>query len=162
MQTITSFVGNYRFLSNFHEYTLHFPNPFVNLIESFKSVEHAYQSFKATNAEDFQLVKLQSTPGRAKTLGRKIDKRDNFEKIKVYLMAHLVRSKFEQSPNLMNRLLDTGVAILEERNHWGDQFWGITSDRKGKNNLGRILMRVRENEKHRRLLWEYSDYEISV
>lgn len=36
--------------------------------------------------------------------------------------------------------------MLIERNTWGDTFWGVY-DNKGENNLGKILMKVREGLK---------------
>ena len=40
-------------------------------------------------------------------------------------------------------LLATGKATLVEGNSWGDTFWGVCRG-KGKNMLGKILMRVRK------------------
>ena len=40
-------------------------------------------------------------------------------------------------------MIETGDEYLEEGNTWGDRIWG-TVNGKGQNNLGKILMRVRE------------------
>ena len=41
-------------------------------------------------------------------------------------------------------LLATGDAELQEGNTWNDTFWGVSSKTgKGKNTLGKILMKVR-------------------
>jgi len=40
-------------------------------------------------------------------------------------------------------LLQTGDEELIEGNKWGDRFWGVCKG-KGKNNLGKILMKIRD------------------
>ena len=44
-------------------------------------------------------------------------------------------------------LLDTGDKFIEETNWWKDQFWGVYNG-VGENNLGKILMRIREEIKN--------------
>lgn len=44
------------------------------------------------------------------------------------------------------KLLATRDRMLIEGNDWGDTFWGMV-DGEGENNLGKILMRVREEIK---------------
>ena len=50
------------------------------------------------------------------------------------------------SEDLKEKLLATGDKILIEGNTWNDDFWGKCSDN-GKNNLGIILMKIREEIK---------------
>ena len=45
--------------------------------------------------------------------------------------------------SLKIRLLSTEDKYLEETNTWGDKFWGVYKN-KGENNLGELLMKVRE------------------
>ena len=65
-------------------------------------------------------------------------------------MLEIVRCKFQQNEDLKERLLATGDAHLEEGNDWGDTIWG-TVNGKGQNNLGKILMQVREELKDKKL-----------
>lgn len=58
-------------------------------------------------------------------------------------MKDVVEAKFSQNPDLAKKLLETEDAYLEEGNDWGDRIWG-TVNGIGANNLGRILMEVRE------------------
>ena len=58
-------------------------------------------------------------------------------------MLNVVRAKFDQHPDLAQKLLETGDEELVEGNTWGDRYWGVCGG-KGKNMLGKILMRVRE------------------
>ena len=48
------------------------------------------------------------------------------------------------TPNLARMLIDTGYKHLEERNDWGDVWWGTNEKGIGENNLGQILMNVRK------------------
>ena len=81
----------------------------------------------------------------AKKLGRQITLRKDWEDVKIRIMQEIVTAKFEQHPDLANKLLDTKDAYLEEGNTWGDRIWG-TVDGKGANNLGIILMSERERQ----------------
>lgn len=58
-------------------------------------------------------------------------------------MHDIVRAKFEQNPDLRQKLLSTGSEELIEGNTWGDTFWGVCKG-SGQNWLGRILMFVRD------------------
>jgi predicted NAD-dependent protein-ADP-ribosyltransferase YbiA (DUF1768 family) len=58
-------------------------------------------------------------------------------------MTMVVRAKFTQNRILADKLIATGDTELIEGNNWRDYFWGMCNG-KGKNNLGKILMKVRE------------------
>lgn len=137
--TIKRFVGPYRFLSNFYPATV-----MLDGME-YPTLEHAFQAAKSLNAADRRKIRLVSTPGRAKILGRAAILRPNWDKIKVGIMLRLVESKFEHH-SLRQQLIDTNPAILVEGNWWGDDFWGWDlRTGKGRNMLGLCLMMVREN-----------------
>ena len=60
-------------------------------------------------------------------------------------MFRLLLTKFICNPKLIDKLVATGDAILQEGNTWGDTFWGIDlRTGKGENWLGRLLMLARE------------------
>lgn len=133
---IGSFTGEYRFLSNFY-----------TCIGS--SVEHLYQALKCADPEEARAVMSSPTPGKAKRLGRRVTMRSDWEQVKVSIMTELVRMKF-QDQDLRSRLLATGDAELVEGNDWGDSFWGFDWKlQSGRNELGKILMRVREEYRNR-------------
>ena len=85
----------------------------------------------------------QMNPSEAKHAGRRITLRKDWEAVKVGIMHDIVEAKFRQNPSLAAKLIGTGNVYLEEGNTWGDRTWG-TVDGKGANNLGRILMDIRE------------------
>jgi hypothetical protein len=51
--------------------------------------------------------------------------------------------KFEQNPDIAEMLMATEGFELVEYAPWGDTFWGVGKDHEGKNNLGKILMKIR-------------------
>lgn len=133
---IDRFDGEYSFLSNFEL------SPFTVNGVVFPTMEHYFQAMKATNQEDLLEIAKASTPGKAKRLGRKVKIRPDWEYVKKDIMLEGLRKKFA-IPKLRQKLLDTGDAYLEEGNTWGDHCWGVCNGI-GENNLGKLLMRVRE------------------
>ena len=69
---------------------------------------------------------------------------DKFESRKLEIMLYAQRKKYEQEP-FKSKLLATGDCLLEEGNWWGDKFWGVDiKTRIGENNLGKLIMQVRD------------------
>lgn len=83
----------------------------------------------------------------AKRLGRTVGLRKDWELLKEEFMYAVCFAKFTQNKNLGRRLLATGDRMLIEGNTWGDTEWGVCNG-VGKNLLGKILMKVRENIKN--------------
>ena len=138
---IKSFSGEYEFLSNFYLAP-------VNYKYNFSSAEAAYQAQKATSFEDAIKFK-EYNPGKAKRMGRKIKIRSDWEEVKNNFMRDVVFAKFFQNPELAALLLATGDSKLIEGNYWHDIFWGVDSETdEGQNNLGKILMEIREELKN--------------
>lgn len=137
MDYINEFRNDNYFLSNFYEC----PVTYDGL--TYRNNESAFQAQKCINSKDReQFTTLNSS--EAKKLGRRVVLRKDWEDIKVQVMKEIVTAKFEQNEDLQQKLLDTGDAYLEEGNTWGDRVWG-TVNGAGANNLGKILMEVREN-----------------
>ena len=68
-----------------------------------------------------------------------------FDRIKLSVMETGLRAKFDQNPDLRQKLIDTFPAMLVEGNTWGDVFWGVDlHTRKGENHLGKLLMKLRD------------------
>lgn len=134
---IYGFTSAYRFLSNFW---------YVDIMmygQVYRSVEHAYQAAKATNAEDRERIRNCPSPAAAKQVGRKIKVREDWENVKLGVMEALLRRKFTHT-SLKQDLVDTGSLYLEETNTWGDTFWGVCKG-VGTNHLGLLLMKIRSN-----------------
>ena len=135
MNAITSFTGQYRFLSNFY--------PAVVTLDGIEcpTVEHAYQAAKTIYQHERATIIAAPTPGAAKRAGRRCTKREDWDEVKLQAMLTLLRKKFAH-PALMEKLLATGDAELIEGNTWGDTYWGRCNG-VGENHLGRLLMQVR-------------------
>jgi ribA/ribD-fused uncharacterized protein len=75
--------------------------------------------------------------------------RGDWDDVKIDVMTDLVRQKFFNSMELGNMLLGTGRQKLVEGNDLGDVFWGVC-DGIGQNNLGVILMGIRDELRRRK------------
>lgn len=137
---ITSFSGEYRFLSNFWPCEVVGPSNLVS-----PSVEHAYVAYK-TNDIEFHRRVLSLTAGQAKRAGRNIEIRSDWNAVKFAIMSNLLEQKFK-NPQLEQMLLDTGDSELIEGNSWGDVYWGQYPLGMGENNLGNLLMRIRNRKR---------------
>lgn len=138
---IDSFKGEYRFLSNFWECEIIYEDI------SYPSVEHAYQAAKAVDSQVKKKIATASTPGKAKREGQKAIKVLDWDNKKFSIMKTLVTYKFTTHEDLKQKLLETGEQQLIEGNTWKDVYWGVC-DGIGDNNLGKILMEIRDNLKN--------------
>lgn len=141
--SIDYFEDEYRFLSNF------WPCPVMYDGIIYPSSEHAFVAAKTTDESLRKIVLVTESPGQAKRIGRQFKLRDNWEEIKIWIMKEIVTDKFNRNPDLAEKLLATGAKYLEEGNWWNDRFWGVCNGF-GQNNLGKILMEVREELRHNR------------
>lgn len=136
---ILGLFGKYRPLSNFHMEDVRVGG----LI--FKCSEAAYMAEKTDVDAEIQALTLMSA-GDAKRFGQRVTIRSNWDEVKFSAMLEVIRCKFTQCEYLRELLLSTGDKYIEETNWWKDRYWGVC-DRVGQNNLGKILMQVREELK---------------
>lgn len=133
---IDSFRGEYYFLSNFYNCKVTFEGI------TYLNNEAAFQSIKTLDmAERKKFADMD--PSTAKRAGRRVSLRSDWEEIKVGVMYDICKAKFTQNEELREKLLATGDEELVEGNDWGDRIWGKVNG-VGANNLGKILMRIRE------------------
>jgi ribA/ribD-fused uncharacterized protein len=131
---ITSFRGEYRWLSNFWRVYV----VFEGIV--FPSVENAYQAAKFVDGRE-RFVKI--SEAAAKELGHANPPRPDWETIKVSVMRMLLAQKFESGTELAQKLIATHPKKIIEGNTWNDTFWGVCHG-KGKNMLGKLLMERRD------------------
>lgn len=136
---IDKFTDKYKFLSNFYLVNIEYKG------HIFPSVEHAYQATKFNLSRWYIFTDPNLSPGKAKRLGKECQLTNNWLSKRIELMEQLLRLKFS-NPELMVMLLATGNQPLVEGNNWGDTFWGKCNG-KGRNHLGRLLMKIREDLK---------------
>src|SRR4051794_39898490 len=99
---ITSFEGEFRFLSNF------WPCSIFSDGINFPSVEHAFQACKTNKWEEIAAIWSAETPGQAKRLGKKVTLRPDWNEVKLQIMEDLVRQKFTLNTSLRELLRATG------------------------------------------------------
>jgi ribA/ribD-fused uncharacterized protein len=136
---VKGFFGDYRWLSNFHLCEVHYEG----LV--YTSSEGAYQSAKTTDSwlrEAF----TKEEPSKTKKMGQELRIRSGWDRMKVQVMYDVLKDKFTRNEDLKIKLLETGSKYLEETNYWDDTFWGVYEG-KGKNVLGELLMKVRNELK---------------
>lgn len=135
--------------NNYREFSNYYISRFVYDNILWDSVEAAFQAQKSLDTEiRKQFASL--TPGQAKSRGRKVLLRPDWETVKYNLMYKICLEKFKQNEDLKEILLSTGDALLvENTTGWHDNIWGCCTCARcrvantSKNLLGVTLMRVR-------------------
>ena len=113
----------------------------------YQTVEHGYQSLKfsgvVSEIED-KIIKCYSAYEAQKIAHEHIDvQRGDWDEIKVSVMEKLLRAKLSQNPYVKTKLLATGdYTICEDSPK--DSFWGIGLNRDGRNELGKLWMKLRD------------------
>jgi len=132
-----------------------------------KSSEHGYQLSKFTDEWYREQIKTIKTPNMSRELAsqkikggyvwrtalntiiqesieRKVEIREDWDKIKDSIMYDIVLAKFTQNEKPRKLLLSTEEKEIVENSPY-DSYWGCGRDKKGQNKLGKILMRVRDD-----------------
>lgn len=130
--------GPYGFCSNFAPYPIELKG------KVWPTVEHYFQAQKFEGTKYEETIRQFSYPRQAKTSGNDRSKplRSDWEDVKISIMYTAVKAKFDQHPEIKQKLLETGDAILVEDAPW-DPFWGSGENFTGQNVLGLILMHIR-------------------
>jgi hypothetical protein len=137
------FRGSYEFLSNFYpsKITMRMPD---GKQHTFLNAEAAFQAQKSSDPDviaEFENMRGAQAKRRGRTV--KIEDLKKWNAERVDIMTEIVRQKFEQNPELLQKLRSIEGPIVED-NEWNDTFWGVCNG-KGENHLGKILMVVRDN-----------------
>lgn len=138
---ILGLFGKYRPLSNFHEADVEVDG------YTYRWSEAAYMAEKTFSLDEKRALRCCFTAAGAKTLGQTVTLRSDWEEVKFEKMLKVLRCKFSQDEFCRDLLLSTGDKYIEETNWWGDDYWG-KSTTNGKNNLGKILMQIRDELRH--------------
>lgn len=136
---IRGFFGPYRWLSNFEPCRVAYQGL------EYPASENAYKATRAL--PEFRAFFTTCSPKEAIRLGDSLPRLSDAEwrEQRLTVMRDILFIKFRDNPHLSQKLLATHDAHLEERLWWRDTFWGYDVNlRRGDNNLGRLLMQVRE------------------
>ncbi|PLS19609.1 Swarming motility protein YbiA [Bacillus sp. M6-12] len=131
--------GKYGFLSNFY----HAPTVMNGV--TYPTNEHFFQSQKFAGKPQEQYIIALPTPGDTAREGKRRDfpLRSDWEQVKEEIMLQGLIAKFEQHPELLKRLMETKESSLRETSPY-DSYWGTGRNLKGKNRLGVLLEKVRD------------------
>lgn len=121
-----------------------------------KTVEHYFQANKFIDQEIQERLRRIDSPMKAAEFGRDRTNtiRSDWDNIKEDVMYRAVKTKFLQHINLQKLIIETGDAVLIEHTK-NDSYWGDGGNGSGKNKLGQILMKIREELK-------YLKYDINI
>lgn len=136
MTAISNFKNEYYFLSNLYEVPVEYGG------KTFRTAESAFQAQKDTSRAD-EFIRLKGSDARS--LGEKVEPRQDWDQVRVQIMREVVECKFKQNRWLMQKLMNTGKAKLIQENDRNDTFWGVYKG-EGENMLGKILMEIRDKE----------------
>lgn len=109
-----------------------------------KTTEHYFQAQKFAGTEHENKIQKAPSPMKAAELGRtrKVKIRQKWDNMKDNIMYEALVAKFTLHEDLKEILLDTGEKLLIEHTE-NDDYWGDGGNGKGKNKLGKLLMKVR-------------------
>jgi ribA/ribD-fused uncharacterized protein len=118
-----------------------------------QTVEHYYQAQKFVGTENeglSQVIRDAKTPMEAAQIGRDrtLKLRSDWEQVKRQVMWQGVLTKFLTHTEIQAILLDTGDELIVEDSPT-DYYWGCGQDKTGQNQLGQILMNVRQEIRQR-------------
>ncbi len=131
----------YGCFSNFSLHSVHLQG------HSWPTSEHFYQAQKYHGIDQAlcDQIRQTSTPEEAAALGRgsSVAVRNDWDHIKPQIMYTVVREKFTTHADIQAILLATDEELIVEDSP-RDAYWGCGLDGKGQNQLGKILMQVRQ------------------
>lgn len=111
--------------------------------------EHYFQAQKFAGTLHADQIREVKTARDAAKMGRdrKRPLRPDWEQVKDEIMRKAILRKFETHADIREILLSTNDELIVE-NSPVDYYWGCGKDGSGKNQLGLILMEVREILRH--------------
>jgi N-glycosidase YbiA len=133
----------------YYEFSNFYPSEIKILDKEYPTTEHYFQALKFHPDEKLmEKVRLSKSPGVAAKHGRdrKNPLRKDWEEVKDEIMFTALRAKFTQHETLKKVLLETGDKIIIEHTK-NDFYWADGGDGSGKNKLGILLMKLRDELK---------------
>lgn len=129
----------YGFFSNFAPY----PITIDNVV--WPTTEHYFQAQKFLDRDIQARIRETPSPSDAASIGRNraFPLRADWEAVKDEVMYTALKAKFTQHAGLREQLHATGSATLIEHTT-NDRYWADGGDGSGKNMLGILLMRLRD------------------
>jgi len=109
--------------------------------------EHAYQAARFFDSAPELVERIANARSAHEAFeiaqGNKEFQRENWVEIKTQIMLEICRNKLQQNPYVYHKLMLTNDELLVEDSPV-DSFWGWGADRQGRNELGKVWMKLRE------------------
>jgi ribA/ribD-fused uncharacterized protein len=111
----------------------------------YTTVEHAYHCQRYVDSQLLREIR----DARSAKLAWEVSQRHKKEQIgdwdtlKLHTMEELFRAKLIQHQDVRQALLDSGDLVIV-KNQASDAFWGTGPDGQGKNEMGKLWMKLRE------------------
>jgi ribA/ribD-fused uncharacterized protein len=158
LQRIDSFTGYFEFLHN------NFLTPVYFEGFLYPSVTHAYHAARSSDENTRKAILNADSFHTVAKIARRIEDPQNWQMERTKIMERLVRDKFRRSKELQEKLKATEnreLIMSYEDETSGNLFWGMVKE-KGQNQLGRILMKVREDINNNReiLNWIMTNFDL--
>lgn len=141
LQRIDSFTAYFEFLHN------NFLSPVYFEGSLYPSVTHAYHAARSSDENTRKAILNADSFHTVAKIARRIEDPQNWQMERIKIMERLVRDKFRRSKELQEKLKATenrDLIMSYEDETSGNLFWGMVKE-KGQNQLGRILMKIRED-----------------
>ena len=109
----------------------------------YPTVEHAYHCQRYADAAVMEAIRLASSPYAAWELSQKhkSTQAPGFDERKAAIMEELCRAKLAQHKDVESGLRASGTDTIVK--NYPDPFWGIGKDGVGRNEMGKIWMKLR-------------------
>ncbi|MBV1857251.1 MAG: NADAR family protein [Nannocystaceae bacterium] len=134
----------YRSQDEYGEFTNFSRHPIELDGQIWPTTEHYFQAMKFADTALQERIQRASGPGEAARMGRRFPGlRADWETQKEAVMMNALRAKFTQHNRCRRMLLGTRDAELVEHTR-NDFYWGDGGDGTGRNRLGVLLMRLRD------------------
>ncbi|GJE95792.1 NADAR family protein [Phanerochaete sordida] len=131
----------------YYEFTNFSPHAIEFEGKIYPSSEHLFQAHKflGTRPDIAERVRAAPSPRAAleEATRQRAHVRPGWRQVNIASMDTVLALKFAQHADLRQLLLDTGNRVLVEDSPV-DSFWGCGADGKGRNELGKALMRLRD------------------
>jgi N-glycosidase YbiA len=111
----------------------------------YPTAEHAYQATKCTDKAGKEAIRLARSPLLAKHIANEVYRaaRDpEWDGKKVAVMERILRAKLAQHDEVLETLKRSGAQEIAEDSPT-DTFWGTGEDGTGRNQLGKLWMKIR-------------------
>ena len=116
----------------------------------YPSFEHALMASKLNSREKrIEITNISSVPEVKRLVAKELKNSDtgveNWKDQCLKIAEILLRDKFIRNKQAKAALLKTNRRPLQYLNDHGDLFWGIDHEKRGQNNLGKLLVKIRED-----------------